>query len=125
MLPPAGNNKADVLPANGEDCEVAIMSSVVTNIQDTDVTSSEAHREGVIIPPVVEQAAGGNRISYDNDLEYLLVGRVVAEAQHEVYIRVKEIETVKVIGVAEGNTKEVCYINLYLHNLQLNHSVLT
>ena len=32
MLPPAGNNKADVLPANGEDCEVAIMSSVVTNI---------------------------------------------------------------------------------------------
>ena len=94
-----------------------ITPPAIENSEDVVVPASEAQSEVAIMPPAagnseVAQPAGGNEIAYDNDLEYLKLGRVVAEAQYEVCIRVKEIENLKPIGAASGNTKEVYYMNL-------------
>lgn len=60
---------------------------------------------------VVEQVAVGNGIPLDSDMEHLLVGRVVVEAQREVCDRVKDMGNVKARDATAGKSKEVCYIN--------------
>ena len=58
---------------------------------------------------------------YDNDLGHfnldINLDIIVADAQREVGLSVKNTKNMKAMQATSGNTKEVCYMNFYILSL--------